>query len=128
MATASVPLTVVLGGLRMSLNLFFFSSRRRHTRWPRDWSSDVCSSDLRGIIQVLPPLQTMESMLFELIWVGEIGRASCRERVGRWVVGGLMENKGEGGGRKLRTIREYMYRNVERYRMRICAVVGLVEA
>src|SRR5690625_5379738 len=25
---------------------FFFSSRRRHTRWPRDWSSDVCSSDL----------------------------------------------------------------------------------
>src|SRR5207253_7979832 len=27
---------------------FFFSSRRRHTRWPRDWSSDVCSSDLDG--------------------------------------------------------------------------------
>src|SRR5207253_3687716 len=27
---------------------FFFSSRRRHTRWPRDWSSDVCSSDLGG--------------------------------------------------------------------------------
>src|SRR5439155_8013708 len=25
---------------------FFFSSRRRHTRWPRDWSSDVRSSDL----------------------------------------------------------------------------------
>src|SRR5271166_7176 len=24
---------------------FFFSSRGRHTRWPRDWSSDVCSSD-----------------------------------------------------------------------------------
>src|SRR5439155_11287900 len=24
------------------------SSRRRHTRWPRDWSSDVCSSDLGG--------------------------------------------------------------------------------
>src|SRR5207253_6470910 len=24
----------------------FYSSRRRHTRWPRDWSSDVCSSDL----------------------------------------------------------------------------------
>src|SRR5437870_9972372 len=29
---------------------FFFSSRRRHTRWPRDWSSDVCSSDLYGLI------------------------------------------------------------------------------
>src|SRR5215208_4312201 len=28
------------------LVFFFFSSRRRHTRWPRDWSSDVCSSDL----------------------------------------------------------------------------------
>src|SRR5207253_5935293 len=26
--------------------VFFFSGRRRHTRWPRDWSSDVCSSDL----------------------------------------------------------------------------------
>src|SRR6266508_5776309 len=25
---------------------FFFSSRSRHTIWPRDWSSDVCSSDL----------------------------------------------------------------------------------
>src|SRR5215510_15673136 len=30
-------------GIMMSC---FFSSRRRHTRWPRDWSSDVCSSDL----------------------------------------------------------------------------------
>src|SRR5256885_6165152 len=27
---------------------FFFSSRRRHTRLQGDWSSDVCSSDLRG--------------------------------------------------------------------------------
>src|SRR5690606_39731359 len=27
---------------------FFFSSRRRHTRFSRDWSSDVCSSDLFG--------------------------------------------------------------------------------
>src|SRR5690348_18300976 len=26
---------------------FFFSSRRRHTRWTGDWSSDVCSSDLK---------------------------------------------------------------------------------
>src|SRR2546429_684499 len=30
----------------MSLDFFFFSSRRRHTRCSRDWSSDVCSSDL----------------------------------------------------------------------------------
>src|SRR5215213_10055662 len=28
---------------------FFFSSRRRHTRLVSDWSSDVCSSDLRGV-------------------------------------------------------------------------------
>src|SRR5207245_8036261 len=28
--------------------IFFFSSRRRHTRCYRDWSSDVCSSDLEG--------------------------------------------------------------------------------
>src|SRR5690606_40556631 len=27
---------------------FFFSSRRRHTRFSRDWSSDVCSSDLKS--------------------------------------------------------------------------------
>src|SRR2546429_6440190 len=31
---------------RMSVCFFFFSSRRRHTRCSRDWSSDVCSSDL----------------------------------------------------------------------------------
>src|SRR5206468_8421972 len=29
---------------------FFFSSRRRHTRSDRDWSSDVCSSDLPNIV------------------------------------------------------------------------------
>src|SRR5690606_30518115 len=29
--------------------VFFFSSRRRHTRFSRDWSSDVCSSDLAVI-------------------------------------------------------------------------------
>src|SRR5690625_7256313 len=32
------------------MNSFFFSSRRRHTRWPRDWSSDVCSSDLDRVV------------------------------------------------------------------------------
>src|SRR2546430_8622728 len=30
----------------IALGLFFFSSRRRHTRFDCDWSSDVCSSDL----------------------------------------------------------------------------------
>src|SRR5690606_40624292 len=33
--------------------LFFFSSRRRHTRFSRDWSSDVCSSDLPQNCQLL---------------------------------------------------------------------------
>src|SRR5699024_11619056 len=32
--------------------LFFFSSRRRHTRSKRDWSSDVCSSDLPFVTQI----------------------------------------------------------------------------
>src|SRR5690606_40126239 len=37
-------------------HLFFFSSRRRHTRFSRDWSSDVCSSDLHGENIVTPPV------------------------------------------------------------------------
>src|SRR5260370_10206023 len=32
--------------VKKSEHLFFFSSRRRHTRFKCDWSSDVCSSDL----------------------------------------------------------------------------------
>src|SRR5690606_40381007 len=32
---------------------FFFSSRRRHTRFSRDWSSDVCSSDLAVVAEAL---------------------------------------------------------------------------
>src|SRR2546422_1524831 len=37
-------------GLNKSGLFFFFSSRRRHTRCSRDWSSDVCSSDLDVIL------------------------------------------------------------------------------
>src|SRR3712207_7555330 len=33
----------------------FFSSRRRHTRYWRDWSSDVCSSDLAAVLNDYPP-------------------------------------------------------------------------
>src|SRR5688572_31626661 len=36
-------------------SLFFFSSRRRHTRFDCDWSSDVCSSDLRVCQTVFNP-------------------------------------------------------------------------
>src|SRR6266699_3855159 len=35
---------------------FFFSSRRRHTRCGRDWSSDVCSSDLEAMAGVVAGL------------------------------------------------------------------------
>src|SRR3989442_4679113 len=40
---------IVLGlGPAGAVSHFFFSSRRRHTRCGRDWSSDVCSSDLHS--------------------------------------------------------------------------------
>src|SRR2546429_1121493 len=35
-----------------TVSVFFFSSRRRHTRCSRDWSSDVCSSDLGTVAQL----------------------------------------------------------------------------
>src|SRR3984893_9522240 len=41
-----------MGGLGWRGSWFFFSSRRRHTRWPRDWSSDVCSSDLWEFVKI----------------------------------------------------------------------------
>src|SRR6266849_9624869 len=42
---------------------FFFSSRRRHTRSTRDWSSDVCSSDL------LQPLASASNLSTWVYWV-----------------------------------------------------------
>src|SRR5207253_8117697 len=86
---------------------FFFSSRRRHTRWPRDWSSDVCSSDLvlisdasctEGVIGIETGWLSRWSRFGDWRWLvdlsagipdpphereqqDEIGRASCRERV-----------------------------------------------
>src|SRR5690625_7142288 len=85
--------------------LFFFSSRRRHTRWPRDWSSDVCSSDLysfdideAGLVASYEAQRDAYIRFFERLGLDyvivsavsgamggsrseEIGRASCRERV-----------------------------------------------
>src|SRR5207245_8336216 len=85
---------------------FFFSSRRRHTRCYRDWSSDVCSSDLNrlevkrenqllekvpfkpwvgrgGIVDgwIAPPSSLKNRLPLHLQYSLEIGRASCRERV-----------------------------------------------
>src|SRR6266702_7121002 len=42
--------------------IFFFSSRRRHTRWPRDWSSDVCSSDLEGLAARFDPVAAAKAL------------------------------------------------------------------
>src|SRR5260370_22813546 len=44
LALNALPLEV----LHVFMVLFFFSSRRRHTRFKCDWSSDVCSSDLQA--------------------------------------------------------------------------------
>src|SRR5690625_7564875 len=89
------------------LSIFFFSSRRRHTRWPRDWSSDVCSSDLNELIELGHTVLVVEhnmDVIKSADWVvdlgpeggdggGEIGRASCRERVGRWGRAGAVRVK-----------------------------------
>src|SRR5256886_11002636 len=91
------------------IEFFFFSSRRRHTRFDCDWSSDVCSSDLflkeasmkfRGWIDDLlssawescqgsdilieSPSAMAGIHISEALGIPyfrEIGRASCRERV-----------------------------------------------
>src|SRR5690554_6961477 len=85
---------------------FFFSSRRRHTRCGRDWSSDVCSSDLRRCCPAdrlrqgtfskpaspvpASACDNMSSLTVRRpairarrfsMGVSKIGRASCRERV-----------------------------------------------
>src|SRR5690606_39284019 len=44
-------------------SFFFFSSRRRHTRFSRDWSSDVCSSDL---IESQPYLEAIRQLRYEI--------------------------------------------------------------
>src|SRR5699024_11755681 len=44
---------------------FFFSSRRRHTRSKRDWSSDVCSSDLSSAARARPLDEFAEITMFE---------------------------------------------------------------
>src|SRR2546430_15004021 len=55
--------------LRVVYNVFFFSSRRRHTRFDCDWSSDVCSSDLplAGAIGAgLPVSEAVGSLLVDV--------------------------------------------------------------
>src|SRR5690606_41020986 len=79
-----------------SFFFFFFSSRRRHTRFSRDWSSDVCSSDLpypfynpRNDIEVCPMHSWVLLANQALLWTGkpeyaeEIERRSEERRVGK---------------------------------------------
>src|SRR5690625_4012347 len=54
------------------LYLFFLSSRRRHTRWPRDWSSDVCSSDLDLGAPLFGSIARMSVYLTSLIMVASV--------------------------------------------------------
>src|SRR5690606_40122471 len=59
-------LTGMFRGFACSLDRprpFFFSSRRRHTRFSRDWSSDVCSSDLTRSVGHSSRLQTRDGRL-----------------------------------------------------------------
>src|SRR6266581_7369173 len=69
--------------LRFFLVFFFFSSRRRHTRWTGDWSSDVCSSDLRA--RVMPSAaRAAQRGSYSTPTASRprwIGRASCRKSV-----------------------------------------------
>src|SRR2546429_3880660 len=49
---------------------FFFSSRRRHTRCSRDWSSDVCSSDLGRFALPAAYLVARSKRVPFLLWTG----------------------------------------------------------
>src|SRR5690606_40322021 len=55
---------------------FFFSSRRRHTRFSRDWSSDVCSSDLVAGLYLAHP----DARYFG---VGRVGRDQVEDLAAR---------------------------------------------
>src|SRR5690606_18750534 len=58
---------------------FFFSSRRRHTRFSRDWSSDVCSSDLERIVREELDRAGCQEILMSVVTPGELWQQS-----GRW--------------------------------------------
>src|SRR5206468_10170183 len=72
--------------------IFFFSSRRRHTRSDRDWSSDVCSSDLTPVLTQTSSASRPPRFI-SLSWEstgrpsGGIGRTSRRNEIGRASVG-----------------------------------------
>src|SRR5690554_1203581 len=63
--------------------MFFFSSRRRHTRCGRDWSSDVCSSDLESsfldqLISELSKMNKQTSLFFSKLSKEKFLREGCK--------------------------------------------------
>src|SRR5437762_8240234 len=73
----------VQGGKVSSLVWFFFSSRRRHTRYIGDWSSDVCSSDLYLLKPcAVSSLTRRVTTGFTIIGPGANAHRLARERVG----------------------------------------------
>src|SRR5690606_39944868 len=71
------PGEVVRGPLRLSLSaVFFFSSRRRHTRFSRDWSSDVCSSDLVNRLDALVGWWNAQSLARQFLLAGGLVSAA----------------------------------------------------
>src|SRR5207245_3550601 len=63
--------------------MFFFSNRRRHTNCYRDWSSDVCSSDLRRepTVYLLPECEKEEEARE---YVEEVCGQIFEEQLGSW--------------------------------------------
>src|SRR2546430_7832329 len=64
--------------------LFFFSSRRRHTRFDCDWSSDVCSSDLRRFWPARPDEDALVEQEVDLEARGQAGQ-NLRHQLARLV-------------------------------------------
>src|SRR5690606_40791782 len=59
-----------------SVIYFFFSSRRRHTRFSRDWSSDVCSSDCR--VTVREAAQPVHQVAVHVVRAAQSGQSVLR--------------------------------------------------
>src|SRR5690606_41189566 len=59
--------------------LFFFSSRRRHTRFSRDWSSDVCSSDLDSPYMWADELVNVAALAVDAHYTGKVFELVVRD-------------------------------------------------
>src|SRR3712207_7948942 len=67
------------------VDVFFFSSRRRHTRYWRDWSSDVCSSDLRsGASHPWGPLMDFGPFVLISLFYALLGVRVVAQLASRW--------------------------------------------